>query len=473
MNIRTSRATPHAALWDALLDYHHSPGRHSVALREPCILFDNTLTVLMLAADRQMGLPGGQSPPEAVRQAARYFVRTAMLRPANDHYTLMGIKPETDTPTLREHFRLLIRLTHPDFLNEEEGWPADAAARVNRAHDVLTSPVMRAKYDAQQAPVTPPIRAATLMMTPKRERYIERSRPRTGVYVSAALALSSLGTLLLMWPATEDTSLTVMPTTNRNVALATAPVLDQALQAAVLMPARTQGIEPTVEVASSASPASKPMAVPTSVVSRKPVSRTALVNAPSHPLQTGPTKSTGEGGLSYAFSLPSEGSVTGSFLPDQSAPAAPQPAKTPPPIADTETLGLTMDRTQELGDRQHTRNKSDDMQKLQPVLTDLLHILGTGQSERVQVWAARNTGHDTSAALFASAYRQALAGAVVTGLGESHFELSLTNEQPVARGNVQIRLLVDNQQTQLRNFRLRAQFVMREDGLRLARLDAE
>ena len=113
------------------------------------------------------------------------------------------------------------------------------------------------------------------------------------------------------------------------------------------------------------------------------------------------------------------------------------------------------------------------MQQLQPVLTDLLHMLVTGQSDRVQVWVARNTQHDNSAALFASAYRQALAGAVVTGLGESHFDLRRANDQPVVHGNVQIRLLVDNQQTQLRNFRLRAQFVMREDGPRLARLDAE
>lgn len=178
-------------------------------------------------------------------------------------------------------------------------------------------------------------------------------------------------------------------------------------------------------------------------------------------------------GLSYALSLPSEGPAPGALAPDQSAPVAPLSVKAPTPLPDSESLALTMDRTQALGDRKNIPGKSADIQQLQPLLTDLLHMLGTGQSDRVQVWVARNTQHDTSAARFASAYRQALAGAVVTGLGESHFDLRRANDQPVVHGNVQIRLLVDNQQTQIRNFRLRALFVMHEEGPRLARLDAE
>lgn len=475
MSMPTSRATPHAALWDALLDYHHSPGRYPAALREPRVLFDNTLPLLMLAADRQVELPGGQSPPEAVRQAARYFVRTAMLRSANDHYTLMGVKPETDTPTLREHYRLLIRLTHPDFSNKAEGWPADAAARVNRAHDVLTSSVKRAEYDAQQAQATPPVFAATPPVGPARERHTERARPRTSVYVSAMLALGALGALVLMWPAPEDTSLTVMPTANRSaaVASATATASDQASQAAVSEPAPDQDIEPVAVVASSSWPASTDAAMLSDVAPGKPLSRAALVVARSNPPQPEPTATKGAMGLSYALSLPAEGPAPGAPAPDQSAPVAPPSVKAPPPVPDSESLALTMDRTQALGDRKNIRSKSADIQQLQPLLTDLLHMLGTGQSDRLQVWAARNTQHDTSAARFASAYRQALAGAVVTGLGESHFDLRRSNDQPVVHGNVQIRLLVDNQQTQIRNFRLRAQFVMHEEGPRLARLDAE
>lgn len=464
MNGRTSRGTPHAAIWDALLDYQQSPGRHSVAMREPRVLFDNTLTLLMLAADRHMELPGGQSPPQAVRQAARYFVRTAMLRPANDHYTLMGVKPETDIPTLREHYRLLMRLTHPDFLNKDDAWPVDAAARVNRAHDALSSSDKRAAYDAQQAKAMPPISVATPKTAPVRDRHVERVRPRTGTYLSAALAMCALGALVLLWPTPEDTSLTVMPTVNRSVALATSPTFEGAPQVSNVE--TTRGID----VASSKPPALTPLPMSSGVASRNPVTKAVLVHAPPHPPQAEPTTTKGAWGLSYVLSLPSKGSTPASALSDQSARVAPSPA---PPLPDTETLTLTMDRTPSLGERKNTHGDSKDMQQLQPVLTDLLHMLGTGQSDRVQVWVARNAQHDTSAASFASAYRQVLAGAVVTGLGESQFDLRRANGQPVVHGNVQIRLVGDNQQTQLKNFRLRAHFVMLEDGPRLARLDAE
>jgi hypothetical protein len=38
-----------------------------------------------------------------------------MLRPGADHYTLLGLKPAFDSATLRDHYRMLMRLTHPDF----------------------------------------------------------------------------------------------------------------------------------------------------------------------------------------------------------------------------------------------------------------------------------------------------------------------------------------------------------------------
>jgi hypothetical protein len=33
-----------------------------------------------------------------LRKAARFFVRTAMLRPGADHYTLLGLKPPLIRP---------------------------------------------------------------------------------------------------------------------------------------------------------------------------------------------------------------------------------------------------------------------------------------------------------------------------------------------------------------------------------------
>ena len=151
----------------ALLEFEQAPGRYPVARREPALLFDQLGTVLRLASNR--AVDGGTASAPRARQAARFFVRTVMLRPGADHYTLLGLTPAATPEQLREHYRMMIRLVHPDFVHAEEAWPADAAARINIAHDVLSSPERRQRYDAtlappraqpQPAPVVPPLGAA-------------------------------------------------------------------------------------------------------------------------------------------------------------------------------------------------------------------------------------------------------------------------------------------------------------------------
>lgn len=149
----------------SLLEFERAPGRFAIARREPRPLFDHALAVLRLATGRPVpnldDLGGGTL--DDLRRAARFFVRTAMLRAGTDHYTLMGLHPGFSPQALREHYRLLIRLTHPDFADPESPWPADAAARINLANDVLGSPVRRAEYDRslQTQPAAPPRPTAT------------------------------------------------------------------------------------------------------------------------------------------------------------------------------------------------------------------------------------------------------------------------------------------------------------------------
>lgn len=135
----------------ALLDFERMPGRYRLALREPSLLFEQTHAVMLLAAGRPvkgMAPLGEGSEAEAVQKAARYFVRMVLLRAGADHYTLLGLKPSFEPETLRDHYRLMIRLTHPDFSTPGEEWPADAASRINLANDVLGSSVKRGVYDA-------------------------------------------------------------------------------------------------------------------------------------------------------------------------------------------------------------------------------------------------------------------------------------------------------------------------------------
>ena len=122
-----------SSLLPALLDFERSPGRYRVVLREPRPLFEHTLTLLQLAAGRSVdGLADlAQDPAQTdeLKRAARFFVRTVLLRPGVDHYTLLGLAPGCDAAELREHYRLMIRLTHPDFAaGSGEAWPWAKAA---------------------------------------------------------------------------------------------------------------------------------------------------------------------------------------------------------------------------------------------------------------------------------------------------------------------------------------------------------
>jgi hypothetical protein len=78
----------------ALLHFQRSPGRYPIALREPRPLFEHIGCVLLLAAGRPVpGLPAAPALEPQLRRAARYFVRTAMLRPGADPHTLLGPRP--------------------------------------------------------------------------------------------------------------------------------------------------------------------------------------------------------------------------------------------------------------------------------------------------------------------------------------------------------------------------------------------
>ena len=135
-------------LLPTLRNFERTPGLYRVVLREPRPLFEHIGSVMLLATGRPVeGLPAAPEQGKELRRAARFFVRTVMLRPGSDPYTLLGLPPEFESAQLREHYRLMIRLTHPDFGATAEGWPADAATRVNLAHDLLSSPEKRAAYN--------------------------------------------------------------------------------------------------------------------------------------------------------------------------------------------------------------------------------------------------------------------------------------------------------------------------------------
>jgi molecular chaperone HscB len=69
-----------------------------------------------------------------------------------DHFRLLELEPcyDLDPGELRRRYFHLARLLHPDRLGGQGGEPTEAelraAAQLNRAHEVLADPVMRAEY---------------------------------------------------------------------------------------------------------------------------------------------------------------------------------------------------------------------------------------------------------------------------------------------------------------------------------------
>ena len=156
MNSSGDRTHSNASkLQAALLEYAGAPGKYQLSLRQPALLFGSIRQVLQLAAGRSAA-GEEQAENKALMEAAAFFIRAALLFPGASHYAVLGLPPRTEPVELKERYRLLMRLIHPDFAaTHAQTWPADAAVRVNRAYEVLSSPVLRAEYDEQLAAPAP------------------------------------------------------------------------------------------------------------------------------------------------------------------------------------------------------------------------------------------------------------------------------------------------------------------------------
>lgn len=146
-----------SAIESALLDFHRSPGKYARVRRQPSLLYASIREILLLAGGRPMEGDGGPAPSASLQQAAGFFVHQAMLFPDADHYALLGLEHGVDAAAVKDRYRQMMRLMHPDFSSTRAAinWPSDAAARVNQAYEVLSSAVLRRSYDEQVDPSRP------------------------------------------------------------------------------------------------------------------------------------------------------------------------------------------------------------------------------------------------------------------------------------------------------------------------------
>ncbi len=174
------------------LGCYRNPIQHSDLLRPQAPLPIQPGVMLELATGK-----GLEDYPETQRaeisQAALFFVRQVFLAPGSDHYRVLGLRPGDDPDLIKRHYRLLMRLFHPDRDTSDEGWGELYAARLNQAYTVLSDPVARAHYDRQQRPVP------ALPPTPRPQWRVQPEREARQIAPVVALLLPDTPTKALAW----------------------------------------------------------------------------------------------------------------------------------------------------------------------------------------------------------------------------------------------------------------------------------
>ena len=131
---------------------------------------------------------------QRIQEAARAFVRDVCLWERSSHYQVLCLAQDAAPEAIRENYRLLMALLHPD--RQERGeleWPASAAQRVNEAHDVLADVDRRRDYDraAHRSRALHDIPGEALAVpVPPRRRVLRLLR--------AAVVLGAIGSALLL-----------------------------------------------------------------------------------------------------------------------------------------------------------------------------------------------------------------------------------------------------------------------------------
>jgi hypothetical protein len=147
-------ASPTAAAFVAsqLREFLREPTRHRPAWIHGERPLPDGQVVLKLALGRFAALAIDDGPAgerETLVQAARAFVRDVCLWERSSHYQVLCLGPDATDEAIRENYRLLMALLHPDRQDPDRDreWPSGSAQRVNEAHDALSDADRREEYD--------------------------------------------------------------------------------------------------------------------------------------------------------------------------------------------------------------------------------------------------------------------------------------------------------------------------------------
>lgn len=119
--------------------------------------------------------------PQELRDAARFCIQQWCLARGADPHRVLGVEPGASPERIKEHYRLLMRLFHPDRAAGRESWTDHYASRINEAWTALSRTPDRAMPESRSHPPQVPAQDA---LRPRAERLVERPGPRSSRHLS-------------------------------------------------------------------------------------------------------------------------------------------------------------------------------------------------------------------------------------------------------------------------------------------------
>ena len=427
----------------ALIQFHASPDNARLAAREPAQLFAAVDEIIHLAMRRE-------DTAAKIRDAARFFIYSAMLRPDADPYTLLGLERSATADEVKKRYRLLVRLLHPDVADGCQEWGSDAAVRVNLAYEALSSPLRRREYEQKVTTPAHPtsVLCPSLVCLLRLCRCVSNFRgpvARFAIVGSFLFALVMMALLFVTNDAADSTLVQRMPEERKPVAMQSA--FDAVVNAA-------QNLSESVSRATTfrTSPAPAPAARPGPTPEPPPPATAAELPRPTEFALAEPARAQPE------LLAPN---VTAS-MHDINVPIGPQVmpavASTPPPRAPAqEPVALVAAAVPAV--------PAPLVTEAQPLLVQLLQQLQTGNGNELLQLLEPAT-RDADAQALAREYTQLTHGKRPQIVGVQ-FKGEPRTGRLLVRGTIKIN--VDDAQP-FREFVLNAEFVHRDGAVALRRL---
>ena len=132
--------------------FYRSPLRYQTLLRTQTELPEGAEVLLRIAGgDTRLAQTycrtTGTDMDELIK-AAEFFIEQVFFAPGATHYRILGLNSTANSAQIKEHYRLLMHLFHPDRHTLQGTWADVYARRVNQAYNVLRKPERRRHYDA-------------------------------------------------------------------------------------------------------------------------------------------------------------------------------------------------------------------------------------------------------------------------------------------------------------------------------------